>query len=133
VTLADLLKVPYVAHGRAETGADCYGLTRLARKHLYGKSLAGDYTEINPMDKRGLTKALAKEAVAYRQCPIKDGAIAAAFQGKLCTHMAIAVTVDGRLMILETNAKETNAKGMPRIIHPEMFARGYAKVIYYDD
>lgn len=133
MTLDDLLNVPYVPDGRLPTGADCYGLTRLARAHLFGKPWMPEHGAVQGSDKRALTKAMLHEARNYTECQPKPGAIATAFRGKLCTHIAIVVDGDGgRLMILETNEPGRGNHG-PRLVPVRQFEKRFLKVVYYDD
>jgi len=132
MTLDDLLKVPYVANGRLPTGADCYGLVRLARVHLFGKPWMPEHGAVEGSDKKTLTRAMEKEAVNYKECSPHPGAIACCYRGRLCTHIAIVVEVDGRLMILETDEPDHCKKG-PRMVQLKQFERRFLKVVYYDD
>ncbi|KAE8545338.1 CHAP domain-containing protein [Marinobacter nauticus] len=135
MTLNDLLNVPYLANGRQPDGADCYGLTRLARVHLFGKPWMPEHGAVEGSDKRALTKAMLKESVNYRICEPRPGAIACCYRGRLCTHIAIVVEVDGRLMILETDEPSTfmfEAHG-PRLVNLKHLERRFLKVVYYDD
>lgn len=132
MTLDDLLNVPYVPDGRSQHGADCYGLTRLARVHLFGKPWMAMHGEISGTDKRSLTRAVKAEAVNYYPCRLHPGAIAAAYRGTLCTHIAIVVEVDGKNMILETNEPGGEDHG-PRLVGVRSFAQRFLKVVYYDD
>jgi hypothetical protein len=132
MTLDDLRRVPYVANGRLPTGADCYGLTRLARAHLFGKPWMPEHGAVEGSDKRALTKAMLAESRNYTECEPHPGAIAACFRGKLCTHIAIVVSVDGRNMILETDEPGQGCEG-PRITTIKQLERRFLKVVYYDD
>lgn len=132
MTLDDLLRVPYVPNGRLPTGADCYGLVRLARVHLFGKPWMPEHGAVEGSDKKTLTRAMEAEAVNYKECRPHPGAIACCYRGRLCTHIAIVVEIDGRPMILETDEPEQCKKG-PRLVHLQSFERRFLKVVYYDD
>lgn len=132
MTLDDLLNVPYVADGRSQHGADCYGLTRLARVHLFGKPWMPMYGNVMGSDKSALTKAVQEESANYRECRPHAGAIAIAWRGSLCTHIAIVVEVDGKPMILETNEPGKADHG-PRLVGIRPFEQRFLRVIYYDD
>lgn len=132
MTLDDLLSVPYVPDGRSPVGADCYGLTRLARVHLFGKPWMPSHGAVQGSDKRALTSAVMQEANNYATCKPHPGAIATAWRGRLCTHIAIVVQVDGRPMILETNEPGRGNHG-PRLVHLRQFEQRFLKVVYYDD
>lgn len=132
MTLDDLLAVPYVADGREPAGADCYGLTRLARAHLFGKPWMPLHGAIEGHNKRALTGAVMQEAEGYQPCRPHPGAIATAWRGKLCTHIAIVVAIDGRPMILETDEPGKGSHG-PRIVGLKLFESRFLRVVYYDN
>ena len=132
MTLSDLLQVPYAPNGRLPTGADCYGLTRLARVHLFGKPWMPEHGAVEGSDKRALTKAMLAESRNYTICKPHAGAVATCYRGRLCTHIAIVVDVDGRLMVLETNEPGHGNHG-PRLVNLKQFERRFLKVVYYDD
>lgn len=132
MTLDDLLKVPYVPNGRSQQGADCYGLVRMARVYLFGKPWMPLHGSVEGSDKCALTEAMQAEAVNYREVKPHPGAIACAFRGKLCTHIAIVVDVDGKRMILETDEPGKGNEG-PRLTPIRYFEQRFLKVVYYDD
>jgi len=132
MTLDDLLAVPYEPDGRSAHGADCYGLTRLARVYLFGKPWMPCHGAVEGIDKKALTQAVQAEAVNYRVAAAYPGAIATAWRAKLCTHIAIVVEVDGRRMILETNEPGGEDHG-PRLVPVRAFEHRFLKVVYYDD
>ncbi|WP_405418639.1 hypothetical protein [Marinobacter flavimaris] len=132
MTLNDLLNVPYLANGRQPDGADCYGLTRLARVHLFGKPWMPEHGAVEGSDKRALTKAMLSESVNYRVCDPRPGAIACCYRGRLCTHIAIVVEIDGRLMILETDEPGKGRHG-PRLVNLRLFQQRFLRVVFYDD
>lgn len=130
--LTDLLQVPYVSNGRLPTGADCYGLVRLARVHLFGKPWMPEHGAVEGSDKKALTRAMLAESGNYRECRPSPGAIACCYRGRLCTHIAIVVSVDGKRMILETDEPGRGNHG-PRLVNLKQFERRFLKVVYYDD
>ena len=132
MNLDDLLAVPYVANGRTQQGADCYGIVRMARVHLFGKPWMPVHGGVEGSDKRALTEAMQQEAANYREVRPYPGAIACAFRGKLCTHIAIVVDVDGKRMILETDEPGKGNHG-PRLVNLRYFENRFLKVVYYDD
>lgn len=129
MTLDDLLKIPYLANGRDLSGVDCYGGVRLARVHLFGRDLMPDYTSVEGSDKKAMTTAMLSESAGYQVVSKRAGAIATAWRGRLCIHVAICVIIDGRLMILEWD----NDAPMPRLVYPSLFERQYSRVVYYDN
>lgn len=132
MNLDDLLAVPYMPNGRTQQGADCYGLVRMARVHLFDKPWMPVHGGVEGSDKRALTEAMQQEAVNYRQVRPYPGAIACAFRGNLCTHIAIVVDVDGKRMILETDEPGRGGHG-PRLVALRYFEQRFLRVVYYDD
>lgn len=132
MTLNDLLDVPYIPNGRSAEGADCYGLTRMARVYLFGKPWMPVHGAVEGSDKKALTGAVTEEAARYREVKPYPAAVATAWRGKLCTHIAVVVDVDGRRMILETNEPGKADHG-PRLVNLRHFEQRFAKVVYYDD
>ncbi len=132
MNLTDLLAVPYLANGRTQQGADCYGIVRMARVYLFGKPWMPAHGSVEGSDKRALTLAMQTEAVNYTECRPAPGAIAAAFRGLLCTHIAIVVDVDGKRMILETDEPGKGSHG-PRLVNLRYFEQRFLRVVYYDD
>lgn len=132
MNLDDLLAIPYTPNGRTMQGADCYGLVRMARVYLFNKPWMPVHGGVEGTDKRALTEAMQKEAVNYRETRPYPGAIACAFRGKLCTHIAIVVDVDGKRMILETDEPGRGGHG-PRLVNLRYFENRFLKVVYYDD
>lgn len=132
MTLDDLLSVPYAPDGRTTDGADCYGLVRLARVHLFGKPWMPEHGSVTGEDKEALTQAVRSESQRYAKVSPRPGAIATAHRGRLCIHIAIVVDVDGKLMILETNEPGKLGSG-PRLAGIRDFERRFLRVVYYDD
>lgn len=129
MTLNGLLEIPYLANGRDRSGVDCYGGVRFARYHLFGRGLMPDYTTVDGSDKRAMTEAMLSESAGYHVVSRRAGAIATAWRGRLCIHIAICVIIDRRLMILEWD----NDAPLPRLVHPSLFERQYSRVVYYDN
>jgi hypothetical protein len=129
MTLDDLMLIPYVANGRDKNGADCYGLVRMARYYLIDREWMPDYTTVDGSDKKSLTNAMLSESSGYKIATRSHGAIAAAWRGRFCIHIAIVVNVDGRQMILESDSDAP----YPRIINPSNFESRYTRVVYYDN
>lgn len=132
MNLAELLEVPYLPNGRLATGADCYGLTRLARFHLFGRPWMPEHGAIDGGNKRDMTRAVAEGVGAYRSCKPLPGAFACAWRASLCMHMAVVVEVDGRPMILETDEPGRGCEG-PRLTRIKHFESRFTRVDYYDD
>lgn len=132
MNLDDLLSIPYTPNGRGPFGADCYGLVRLARVHLFGKPWMPSHGSVEGSDKKALTGAVRQESESYHEVPPRAGAIATAWRGNLCTHIAIVVDIDGRPMILETDEPGRGSHG-PRLVNLRQFENRFLRVVYYDD
>lgn len=130
MTIDDFLQTRYVKFGRGPIEMDCWGLVRIARVELFGKAWLPSYADVDPHDKRHLTKATHSALVenSLIEVDIRPGAIAAAWQARLCVHVGIVAECDGRLWILETD-EDTG----PVLTRPSTFESRYTKVVYYDN
>lgn len=120
----------YGARGEKENGVeyyDCWGLVRAVRHELFGKPLLPSYDHIRRTDAREFTHAYAQEAAQLKPCNPTDGAIASAFRGGICTHVAVVVRIDGRLAVLETNPEQNASWSWLRT-----FTRRYLRVTFHD-
>ncbi len=123
------LTIPYVAGGRDYSGCDCYGLILLVRRDIFGKPDIPSYSDIDPLDKKSLTKACIDTVNRYLDESSKEvpGAIAAAWHGKVCVHVGVVVNLDSRWWIMETD------KGKGVCLTPiSAFESQYSMVKYYD-
>lgn len=133
MTLDELLAIPYQENGRTAQGADCYGLTRLARTYIFGKPWMAEHGAVDGTNKRAMTRAVKQDTASiYRECSCRPGAIATAWRASLCTHIALVIEADGRPMILETDEPGRSWTG-PRIVPVRQFEKRFTRVIYYDD
>lgn len=119
------LTAHYVDCGRQLPGIDCWGLVLLVRRELGLPEL--DSNEVSGKDARGFTLAYRRQIRALEVCEPQQGAIAAAFRGSLCLHVAVVVEIEGRLAALEIT--ETGARWM----RLPVFEQKYPRVIYYRD
>jgi cell wall-associated NlpC family hydrolase len=124
------LSIPYVRGGRDVSGADCYGLVRLARTELFGKSWLPLHAEVMPGQVREMTAACAATAglESMAPCAAEPGAIATAWRAGLCVHVGIVVQADGRQWVLESDEPTG-----PCLTPLSDFERRYTKVVYYGD
>ena len=108
---------------------DCWGLVRAARVELFDKPLLPLFADIQPADKKGLTRACAETVNTHQLTEVKpqSGAIACAYQGSVCVHVGIVVGIDGMLFVLETD----EGIGVTRT-RLSVFESRYVRVIYYD-
>lgn len=130
MTIDDFLATRYVEHGRVAPDLDCWGLVRLARAELFGKTMLPSFAGIDPQDKLGLTRAaiVVRGAGGFAPCPMRPGAIATGWQADICMHVGIVVSADSMSWVLETGHKTG-----PGLCAPWRFVRRYAKVVCYDD
>lgn len=125
IDVTPYLHAHYVDCGRNLPGIDCWGLVLLVRRELGLPEL--DSNEVSGKDAKGFTRAYRRQIEALESCAAEVGAIAAAFRGSLCLHVAIIVPIEGRLAALEIT--ETGARWM----RLAAFEQKYPKVIYYRD
>lgn len=129
MTIDDFLRTRYVPFGRAVPELDCWGLVRLARASLFGRTMLPSYSETDPDDKTGLTTAAieVREQGGFKEVPPRPGAIATGWRGRLCVHVGLVVEADGRLWVLETDVGTG-----PTLTKINAFEARFLKVIYYD-
>ena len=130
MTIDYFLQTRYVPFGRSAPELDCWGLVRLARVSLFGRSLLPSHVEIDPQDKASLTAAAqaVREQGCFQEVQARPGAIAAAWRARLCVHVGLVVQADGRLWVLETDAGTG-----PTLTRINTFETRYTRVIFYDD
>lgn len=119
----------YKAGARGPVLFDCWGLVRAVRHEVFGLSMLPSFSDIAPEDKKSLTAACADTVLMNELLPVaaQPGAIATAWHGRVCVHIGIVVSVDGRTWVLETEDKTG-----PCLSELRKFEARYAKVIYYD-
>lgn len=124
------LKTTYRRGARGPNEFDCWGLAREVRHKVYGRVLLPSLDEAIPGDMRSTTKGSKKihdEVLSYEVAK-RPGAVAEAWQGRLCVHVGLVVDVDGAFFILETDTPFG-----PTLTNPSQFESRYTKVNYYDD
>lgn len=116
------LAVRWVAGGRVFPELDCYGVVQEVRRDL-GLAPWPEYEGATREDLPGL----AASAVSDRPgSDLVDGAVAFCYEGSMVTHVAVLVTVDGRMCALESSeAHDVTLLPLPR------FERRYPRVEYY--
>ena len=123
------LYVPYVPGGRSETGFDCWGLVLLVRSFLGLPALDGstEATRENPLAMQRLYRSLTQASL--EEChALKPGDIAAVFRAQVLVHVAVAIEIDGRIALIETNP----GSGV-RWMFLDRFLQTYYKVTFYRD
>lgn len=136
ITLSDLLKVPYVDHGRTLAGLDCYGQVFLARAYLLDRPLKGDFSYCHPDDKQTMTDIFCQQLPIFDpvMSPIPPaGAIGCCFKKDVnghdvLLHVGLAVEVEGQIKVLNTSRK-SGAEIMPL----RAFKRLSIDVRFYND
>lgn len=96
----DLLDCDYVAGGRDVPRIDCWGLVRIVYERIHGIEL--------PLLDTMRVGSVRANTLAYRdmhshvdEIDARHGAIIAVFTGRLCTHVAIVIDIDGTLYAFE--------------------------------
>lgn len=127
--IAELLKIPYVQYGRDKSGADCWGLVRIARQVIRGDVIPS-YSGSNPdlLSVRDGVYVDFCESGGFSEMPPIAGSIAFCFRAKLCVHAGIIVPVNGRLMALDSTSKRG-----PMLQTMRDFSADYRAVKYYDN
>ena len=122
--------IPYVKGGRDKGGADCWGLTRMARTEIFDRPLLPLCSDAQPGDFRAITRSCGTvSGLAHLvESQPKPGAIATAWRASLCTHVGLVVEADGRIWVLETDEPTG-----PCLTPLKRFESRYTRVIYYDD
>lgn len=123
------LFVPYVPGGRDPHGFDCWGLTLLVRRELGLPELEGptDANRENPLAMQRLYNRITSGPL--EQVPnLRPGDVAAVFRARVLVHVAVAVEIDGRIALLETNP----GSGV-RWMYLDRFLQAYYQVNFYRD
>ena len=100
----DWLAIPYVAYGRGLDGSDCWGLVCIVREAVRGDRLPA-FADIH--DKRALTHA-AHDMISHGWREVTDprpGTLVAVWRGALCMHIGIAIEIDGRMAVIDSDEK----------------------------
>jgi hypothetical protein len=123
------LFVPYVKGGREPNGFDCWGLVLLVRAEMGLPALAGpsDANRDNPVAMQRLYKQVSEQSLE-KCADLRPGDIAAVFRASVMVHVAVAVEIDGRIALLETNP----GSGV-RWMFLDRFLQTYYKVAFYRD
>lgn len=128
MNLQHYLDAPYAVGARGPVAYDCWGQVREARHLLCGKHLLPLYPSANCRNPREITKCWREGTADMRSCDPEHGAIASAFRGQLCIHVALVLQVPEGLRVLETN-EGTGA----RIMRVRDFEELYLRVEYHND
>lgn len=122
------LAAPYSDGARGPVTYDCWGLVREVRHRFYGKRLLPSWGHVRHDNAREFTRAYASEAASLRPCEPEPGAIASAFKGRICHHVAVVIATPEGLRVLEMTAG-TGA----RLLRIADFERQYLRVTYHND
>ncbi|TZG41640.1 hypothetical protein FZZ93_01030 [Halomonas eurihalina] len=120
------MQTRYEFGGRGPDAYDCYGLVRAVRAEIFGLPWMPHYRFAGDDDKRAMTAAARHANRSLSPCEPRAGAIAEVWHGRLCTHVAVVVELNGRLAVLETG----KATGPRWDYLPDFEARNL-RVLYY--
>lgn len=121
----DLLECSYADGGRYAPNLDCWGLVRVVFFRIHGVRLPM-LDNVNAASVRDKTLAHRDMLDNLHETQPTGGAIAAIMSGNLCTHVGIAISVDGNLYVLEI----TPCSGV-RTLTLNEFEAEYGRVKYY--
>lgn len=123
------LFTPYVKGGRKRTGFDCWGLVLLVREELGLPVLDGPSSanKDNPIAMQRLYRSITSGPLEERET-LSPGDVAAVFKAGVMVHVAVAIEIDGRIALIETNP----GSGV-RWMYLDRFLQTYYKVIFYGD
>lgn len=123
------LFTPYVKGGRERTGFDCWGLVLLVREELGLPVLDGPSSanKDNPIAMQRLYRSITTGPLEERDT-LSPGDVAAVFKAGVMVHVAVAIEIDGRIALIETNP----GSGV-RWVYLDRFLQTYYKVIFYGD
>ena len=125
--LEKYLRASYEDGGRGPARLDCWGLARLVRHEVYGLPLLPSWGYVRNTMPKAFTRAANTVVDAMERCAPEIGAIACAWSGRRCFHVAVIVEVDGRLHGMEM--KPTGATILPL----RKFQDQYLTVSYHRD
>lgn len=120
---------PYVKGGRAFDGFDCWGLVLLVREELGLPPLDADSeaNKDNPLAMQRLYRQIVSGPLELT-AEVRPGTVAAVFRAQVLVHVAVAVEIDGRMALLETNP----GSGV-RWLYLDRFRQTYYKAAFYRD
>ena len=122
------LTCKYEDGGRGPKLFDCWGLVRQVRAVELGLSELPSYGNLRNTQPKEFTRAYEAEASKMEECQPEHGAIAAVLIGKICSHVAVVLELEGQLKILEINP-ERGARCLPLW----SWRRDHVKVTYHRD
>ena len=124
------LSYSYRADARGEDGfIDCWGLTRLARNELYGKTLLPSYGWAS-LAAGSMHEAYQEQARSMRQCERREGAIVAVLRRGACVHVALMV---GDNQVLEIKRAGQRARLTPWREFVRQYPQPHWDIRFYDD
>lgn len=124
--LAKYLASSYRDGGRELPFVDCYGLVRLVRQEVFGKSDLPSFGHVRNTMPAEFTRCVKQAAAGFEECRPEPGAVATVWRGRICVHIAIVVEIDGRLAVLDTGSKTG-----PSWSTVARFESRFARVVYY--
>lgn len=128
MTLNDYMVSKYVDAGRIWPDLDCYGLARLVRHDVYGKSLLPMLGGHGGKDKvKQTTDVMRNIYLLDKTDNITAECLVFAFRRKLCEHIGVVVSLNGIRRVMDIN-QHTGV----RIVTMSTFDKFFNRVEYYD-
>lgn len=125
-----LLSFEYRPGARGDNGTiDCWGLTILARRELFGRDDLPDFPDARYSRKGSVQAAYADQSARMVKCERKAGAVVAVMRRQICVHIAI-VLGDGS--ILEIKREGSRARVTPWLQFKRQYPAPMWTIEFYD-
>lgn len=117
----------YLDGGRELPRVDCYGLVRLVRSEVFGRSDLPSFGHVRNTMPAEFTRCVKQASAQFEECKPVAGSVATVWRGRICVHIGIVVEIDGRLAVLDTGSKTG-----PSWSSVQRFEARFAKVVYFN-
>lgn len=125
-----MLSFEYRAGARGDNGTiDCWGLTVLARRELFGRDDLPDFPDARYSRKGSVQNAYSEQSAKMVKCERKTGSVVAVMRRQICVHIAI-VLGDGS--ILEIKREGSRARVTPWLQFKRQYPAPMWTIEFYD-